>query len=81
LQITLKGLASQNVWIFKVSDEDLDLTLMDFLRKNQMMIASSCSGAGICKKCVIQDEILSCRPTVREFLQGRPQADVIVSYL
>lgn len=81
MQITVKGLASNNTWTFPISEEEMEMILMDFLRKKQMMIASSCSGAGICRKCIIQDDILTCVPTVKEFLQSRHDGIVIVSYL
>lgn len=81
MQITLHGRASQKDYILEVLPEHYDLTLMDFLRLKGFTIASSCSGAGVCKKCVIQDGILSCRPAVSEFLKERPDGLVIVDYL
>lgn len=79
--IRVCGQASGREYLLTVEEQDLELKLLDFLRKNNITIASSCDGAMICKKCIIQDGILSCRPTVKEFLQSRPEAVVMVSYL
>jgi len=81
LQIILHGKASGRVYPIEVLPEHFDLSLLDFLRSKGFTIASSCDGAGICQKCVIQDGILSCGPTVIEFLKTRPDGIVIVDYL
>lgn len=81
MQIILQGKASGRVYTIEVLPEHLELNLLSFLRLQGFTIASSCDGAGVCQKCVIQDGILSCGPTVSEFLQSRPDGVVIVSYL
>lgn len=81
MQIKVCGQASGREYILAVLAEDLSLTLLEFLRKNNITIASSCDGAGVCRKCEIQDGILTCGPTVREYLQSRPDGIIFVGYL
>lgn len=45
------------------------------------MIASSCDGQKICRKCVIQNDWLTCAWTLGEFIRNNPSAVVEVSYL
>ena len=67
-QIVVRGLASTKEYQLHVASDDLALTLLTFLRKNSLPIASSCSGEGVCKKCIINQDILSCKKTVIEWL-------------
>lgn len=81
MQIEIKGQASgRSEFIFY---EDLDLTevLLTFLRKKGITIASSCDGEGVCKKCVIQNDWLTCEMTLKEFLQRQPNGQITVGYL
>jgi len=75
----LLGKASQRSYTLNVSTDDLQLNLLDFLLKNQFPIASSCSGEGICKKCVINEDILSCEVKVYEWLEKNQPIEI--SYL
>jgi Na+-transporting NADH:ubiquinone oxidoreductase subunit NqrF len=81
MQIEIKGNASGRSEF--ISYEDLDLTevLLTFLRKKGITIASSCDGEGVCKKCVIQNDWLTCEMTLEEFLQRQPNGQIIVGYL
>ncbi|MFA5584320.1 MAG: hypothetical protein WDA09_08905 [Bacteriovoracaceae bacterium] len=81
MQITIHGMASGRIYKIEVKSEHYDLSLLEFLRSKGFTIASSCDGAGVCQKCVIQDGILSCGPTVIEFLKTRPDGIVIIDYL
>ena len=47
-----------------------DITLMDFLRAQNIPIASSCYGEGICQKCVINQDILSCQLSLKDILHS-----------
>lgn len=78
-EIVVIGTSSQKKIKIKIKELDLELSLMDFLRNNGVPIASSCSGEGVCKKCVVSDSILSCGLTVRDYLNKTDQA-VKVSY-
>ena len=81
MQIEIKGNASGRSEF--ISYEDLDLTevLLTFLRKKGITIASSCDGEGVCKKCVIQNDWLTCEMTLKEFLQRQPNGQITVGYL
>ena len=47
--IEIRGLASQRSRFIEVNDSDLDTDLLTWLRANEVMIASSCDGEGVCK--------------------------------
>ena len=81
MQVTVKGLASGNSWKLDFQEEDSDKDLLSFLRSHHITIASSCDGAGVCKKCVIQNEWLSCKMTLKEFLQRQRDGMIYISYL
>lgn len=66
--LIVKGLASQKKIIFSPTDTDLELNLMNYLMKQGLPIASSCSGQGACQRCVVNNELLSCQISVREYL-------------
>jgi Na+-transporting NADH:ubiquinone oxidoreductase subunit NqrF len=81
LQITIVGLASQKQTTINVSENDLEKNLLVWLRENQIHIASSCSGEGVCKKCVIQKDWLSCKFTLKTFFEREPSGKIFISYL
>ena len=69
-EIEVHGLASKSlVKVLKPSDEDLSKNLMDYLRVNNLPIASSCLGKMQCEKCVINGFLLSCSVTVKEYFR------------
>lgn len=52
-----------------LDDSDTFINLMEFLRKKEFPIASSCWGDGVCKKCVLLlngMETLSCQIKLSE---------------
>lgn len=60
----IRGGASKTNRKLKVRPEADLSSLMEILRSNNIPIASSCYGEGVCKKCIIKvndDEILSCQ--------------------
>ena len=78
------GQASQKIVAsLPIHEEQLEMTLMDFLRSNGIPVASSCLGEGVCRKCVVNagnKEILSCLIPLKTFLaQNNPQ--ISISYL
>jgi hypothetical protein len=81
VQIELKGLASGRSSFINYELEDLNEVLLTFLRKKGITIASSCDGEGVCKKCVIQNDWLTCKLTLKEFLQRQSDGKIFVSYL
>lgn len=73
------GGASQRETILNPTAEDLNLTLMNYLIKQGFTIASSCSGEGACKKCVVNGDLVSCQIKVADFLKSNNQ--IVISYL
>jgi hypothetical protein len=81
VQVTLRGLASGKTTFVPYSENDLQTTLLDFLRDKGITIASSCGGEGVCKKCAIQNDWLTCKLTLEIFLKRQPDGQILVSYL
>ncbi len=78
--ITVYGRASQKIVATLEIDHESEI-LMFFLMRKGLPIASSCAGDGVCKKCVINQDILSCQVTVADWLRDFPQQPVEVGYL
>jgi len=81
VQIEIKGKASGRSSFITYEELDLKENLLSFLRKKGVTIASSCDGEGVCKKCVIQNDWLTCMMTLEEFFQRQPNRQIIVDYL
>ncbi len=79
--IEVMGLASGVSRTYAVGPLDLKINLLTWLRRQEITIASSCDGEGICKKCAIQNGWLTCELTLGEFLERCPEAKILVSYL
>lgn len=80
--VVVKGLASGKI-VKKLTVGKMrpDLSLMDFLMENKITIASSCGGAGTCKKCVVNKNLLSCQISLPEFVRDNESVIVEVAYL
>lgn len=76
-QIIIYGNASHKT-ILKVQphQSDLDLTLLEWLQKYKVPMASSCQGEGMCRKCVVNDQLLSCQVTVKSILNEGKKVSV-----
>ena len=57
-----------------------ETSLMNLLKSYDITIASSCDGAGKCKKCVVNNEILSCQVSASDFYKMYG-SEIIISYL
>ncbi|HXH75183.1 MAG TPA: hypothetical protein VNJ08_09480 [Bacteriovoracaceae bacterium] len=79
--IKVVGLASGRVTELNFAEQDMGIDLLTWLRSRGITIASSCDGEGVCKKCNIQNDWLTCELTLREFLQREPECKIEVSYL
>ncbi len=81
--LIINGAASQKeIKKILIPDEfEKNLSVMEFLISNSITIASSCSGVGSCKKCIINENILSCQITLKEFISDNLQSIIEVSYL
>ncbi len=69
---------------FNINHNELNKSLMDFLLKNGIPVASSCSGEGRCQKCIVQwgpETILSCQKSLAEIFVKNDQETLRVSYL
>lgn len=81
-KIIVKGLASgKTVKELSVTKFSTNLSLMDFLLENNITIASSCGGVGTCKKCVVNQGLLSCQISLKDFIGNKESNEVEVSYL
>ncbi len=81
MQIKVKGLASGRVYPVEALEGDYPKNLLDWLREKKFTIASSCGGEGVCKKCSIQNDWLTCELTLKEFLERQPDGIIEVAYL
>lgn len=52
-----------------LSEKHLEKDLLEILQDSGIPVASSCNSEGVCKKCVFNEDLLSCQLTLREFLQ------------
>ena len=80
MQIEIVGLASGKVITLQYNEKDLKLTLLAFLTSKNIPIASSCNGEGVCRKCTIQNDWLTCRLTLEVFLRDQPDGKIYISY-
>lgn len=84
-KLIIIGLASNRIYkVIEFTQEDLPTNLMEFLRNKGIPIASSCLGQELCKKCIINNNLLSCSLTLEAFTQlSRPNStyEIKVSYL
>lgn len=84
-KLIIYGEASKKEIIqLEVSYRDFETTLMDFLLKNGIPVASSCGGDGICKKCTVtmnHQKILSCQKIIREIFVAIDEETLSFSYL
>jgi Na+-transporting NADH:ubiquinone oxidoreductase subunit NqrF len=68
IELQIFGNASNKIYkVIKVLQLN-EVSLMDFLRNNEVPVASSCYGEGVCRKCVINKNILSCQMSLNEFI-------------
>ena len=87
MKINIFGRASQKiVKSISITDDLKELhqysSLMTFLLSEGVTIASSCSGAGVCRKCVINDSELSCQISFLDFINYKNHDILIeISYL
>ena len=79
------GGASQKLLMeILINQRDLDLNVMSFLILHKITIASSCSGVGTCRKCLIntqEDEFLSCQKSLRNLFSHDTIITLTINYL
>lgn len=79
--LTIKGGASQKTVAIINCDGHENKNLMEFLRSQGIPLASSCFGMGICEKCVINENVLSCMFTVAQYIESTANQPIEISYL
>ena len=80
MKITVLGLASgKTLGSFEVTDTEE--ALMFFLMRMGLPIASSCAGDGVCKKCKVNGEVLSCQTTTGAWIREHGDEPVTITYL
>jgi Na+-transporting NADH:ubiquinone oxidoreductase subunit NqrF len=80
--LTIRGDAScKIIKIINIEVINTKISLMDFLISENLPIASSCKGEGVCQKCTVNDRLVSCQISLQAFLQLDPAPIVSVSYL
>lgn len=79
-KVTLFGKASQSNKYLSYENEDLAKSVLLFLQKHSIPIASSCKGRAACHKCKINDDLLSCDISLEEFLKEHGEK-IEVDYL
>ncbi len=60
---------------------NIDVNLMEWLRSKKIPLASSCNGEGICKKCVINTDILACKVNLSDLVNAQNLIYIEISYL
>ena len=78
--ITVIGLSSKKKHPISPTDDDLKKTVLSFLQDYNFPIASSCRSEQVCKKCIINQDILSCSITLGEFIKLYKN-EIYISYL
>jgi Na+-transporting NADH:ubiquinone oxidoreductase subunit NqrF len=84
LRLNIFGKASgKTVQTWKFADETQLplLSILEFLRKEKIPIASSCFGEGICKKCVFNGDQLGCQINLKDLFNQSTQAVIEIDYL
>jgi Na+-transporting NADH:ubiquinone oxidoreductase subunit NqrF len=66
--ISLIGKASGENKLLKIEDEDLNITVLQYLQKHNIPIASSCGGKRACETCTINGDQLSCAINLDSFI-------------
>ena len=81
--IQIYGIASKKLLINRqLSQQELNANLMSFLRGLNLPIASSCQGDGICRLCIVNENVISCKTLVKELpTDKKGKRKVTIGYL
>jgi ferredoxin len=75
--IYLIGKASNTTTELTVSSSDLNKSLLNYLQKKDIPIASSCRGVGSCCLCCFNGTKLTCQEQVSEYLDKSIEIDYL----
>lgn len=65
--LKIYGQASGKIFVLSLNlEQDSQVNLMSYLLQNNIPVASSCNGEGICKKCLCVQDLLTCSLTLGE---------------
>ena len=81
--ILIKGVASQStIKELKVTDSNLGIDLLPLLQSENIPIASSCMGDGVCQKCMVNTDKLACELSPRGLsFNAAGEAFIFIDYL
>lgn len=83
--LVIYGRASQKeIKTIAITPEDFKLNLMELLLSNNIPVASSCNGDGVCLKCILTvngEKVLSCQCDVADIFKDHDSVTVLFSYL
>ena len=82
MQLIIIGKASNSkiLSIELTQNPQNETSLMNLLKSYDITVASSCDGAGKCKKCIVNNDILSCQVSPSDFYKMYG-TEIIISYL
>ncbi len=81
-KIIIFGLASNKILkeLYFENTNTVAISLLDYLLKHGITVASSCKGEGKCKKCVVNSNLLSCQIDMNN-LPKKEEFKVEIAYL
>lgn len=83
--LKIEGLASNRVVkTIEITSLQLEENLMDFLLAHSVPVASSCSGKGVCKKCICiyrDSEILTCQKSLIHLFSKEREVTIYFKHL
>ncbi len=84
-ELLIYGLASGKLLkVIEIQPQQLKETLMSVLQKNNIPVASSCGGDGVCKKCqviIADDVVISCQILLKNLFETESSYMLKFSYL
>ena len=83
--LIIKGLASGKiVKTIEITMQHMESNLMDFLLFHHVPVASSCSGKGVCKKCICiygDNEVLTCQKSLIHLFSKEKEVTIYFKHL
>ncbi len=73
------GRASQKTIKEFYVDENSQRSFLEILRDEEVLVASSCFGEGVCKRCIINNDVLSCQLTPSQISES--EFEILIDYL
>jgi Na+-transporting NADH:ubiquinone oxidoreductase subunit NqrF len=81
-RIIVKGNASQKIILTDTIEQSLlNQNVLTYLQSKSLPIASSCNGEGICKKCIINNNLLACTLLLKNLIDHTNSILIEIAYL